>query len=882
MGRVSSAVAAVALLATAGLVVGSAAEASRGGGGKEPVAVVVPDWLVLGPAPVPLPLFAEESPGRFGMAQVQQQSLLGWVGVLPGVGQEAPWPGVEPLTWRQVQAGRNGLVSIKAAEAKTPQAGWMAVQLEVSRWVEGELELLGNHLRRAWIGGEAVAAGGGGSESGAVTGKVKLAPGSHLLLLQSVHDRDRSADWSLGAAFTPARSEFAGAVTFSLEPVRDLELRDVLDHPEFSSLAVSPAGDLVAYAVRRVHPDSSAVENWVEIRSTRDGAPRWSWRGAGNLSHLAWAPTGRRLSFTSRDSGNKEESRTLWVADLAAGTVLPALERVKDLSGYRWLPDGRTVVYWVSERPEGDPRGFKRLEGLRDRQRTARHRQVLFLAAVPEGTVRPLAAGPHSARVADVTPAGDRILLLRSFEDLTERPYSRTEAWEVETATGEARKLRDFLWLGSLQYAPNGRDILVVSGPSEFGSAGLAVPKGVLPNEGDGQLYLWNPDTDSVTALSREFNPDIREAHWHRGDGHVYLRATDRDEVSLFRYNPEDRSFSRLEKGFAVADEMAFAERAPVAVARGTSPWQPATLTALDLVGGGLRVLAQPAAAALARVRRGEVREFDAEIGEGEVIPGRVYLPPEFDPERRYPAIVYYYAGTNPVTRDFGGRYPKEWWAARGYVVYIPQPSGAVGFGQEWSARHVNEWGALVVDEIIAAARVFVEAHPFVDGSRLGCIGASYGGFTTKLLITRTDMFAAAVSHAGISSISSYWGEGWWGYGYNARSAAGSFPWNNRELYVERSALFHADAVTTPVLLTHGTDDTNVPVGESDAFYTALKLLGRTVEYIQISNADHTILDHAQRLVWSPTILAWFDRWLKDQPEWWNALYPDRAAEEKK
>jgi len=137
------------------------------------------------------------------------------------------------------------------------------------------------------------------------------------------------------------------------------------------------------------------------------------------------------------------------------------------------------------------------------------------------------------------------------------------------------------------------------------------------------------------------------------------------------------------------------------------------------------------------------------------------------------------------------------------------------------------------------------------------------------------------VAHAGISSISSYWGEGWWGYGYNARSAAGSFPWNNRDLYVERSPLFHADKVTTPLLLTHGTGDTNVPVGESDAFYTALKLLGRTVEYIQVEGADHTILDHAQRLVWSPTILAWFDRWLKNEPEWWQALYPVRGKEEK-
>jgi len=118
-------------------------------------------------------------------------------------------------------------------------------------------------------------------------------------------------------------------------------------------------------------------------------------------------------------------------------------------------------------------------------------------------------------------------------------------------------------------------------------------------------------------------------------------------------------------------------------------------------------------------------------VASGVTIDGRFYLPPDFDPERTYPAIVNYYAGTKPIDQAFGGRYPKEWWAAQGYVVYVPQPSGAIGYGQAHSARHVNEWGSLVVDEIIDATRQFVAAHQYVDGKRLGAIGASYGGFTT-------------------------------------------------------------------------------------------------------------------------------------------------------
>ena len=98
-----------------------------------------------------------------------------------------------------------------------------------------------------------------------------------------------------------------------------------------------------------------------------------------------------------------------------------------------------------------------------------------------------------------------------------------------------------------------------------------------------------------------------------------------------------------------------------------------------------------------------------------------------------------------------------------------------------------------------------------------------------------------------------------------------AFPWNRSDIYVDHSPLFRADRVETPILLTHGRSDTNVPVGESDAFFIALRLLGKTVEYVQIRGQNHHILDPEKRTIWSQTVLAWFDRWLKDRPEWWES-----------
>jgi dipeptidyl aminopeptidase/acylaminoacyl peptidase len=155
-------------------------------------------------------------------------------------------------------------------------------------------------------------------------------------------------------------------------------------------------------------------------------------------------------------------------------------------------------------------------------------------------------------------------------------------------------------------------------------------------------------------------------------------------------------------------------------------------------------------------------------------------------------------------------------------------------------------------------------------------MGASYGGFMTQYLQTQTDIFAAAVSHAGIANHTSYWGEGYWGYNYSEVSMAESYPWSHRKLYVDQSPLFNADKIHTPLLLLHGTDDTNVPIIESLQMFTALKLLGREVALVEVKGENHHILDYRKREKWLATQMAWFQKWLKGDSSWWDALYPKK------
>ena len=256
-------------------------------------------------------------------------------------------------------------------------------------------------------------------------------------------------------------------------------------------------------------------------------------------------------------------------------------------------------------------------------------------------------------------------------------------------------------------------------------------------------------------------------------------------------------------------------------------------------------------------------------------IEGRIYYPSDFDSTKKYPLIVYYYGGCLPSDRSFEMRYSAWLYTQQGYIVYVLNPSGTIGYGQEFAARHTNAWGDWTAEEIIEGVKRLCKEKTFINSKKIGCMGASYGGFMTQYLQTKTDIFACAVSHAGISNITSYWGEGYWGYSYSAAASAGSYPWNNPDLYTKHSPLFNADKINTPLLLLHGTADTNVPIGESIQMYNALKILGKEVEFITIKGENHGIVDFEKRLKWNNTIYAWFAKWLKDDSSWWEALYPE-------
>ncbi len=693
-------------------------------------------------------------------------------------------------------------------------------------------------------------------------------PGLHRLTIKALVKPNQRA--GLKALIAPVDT----TVVFMLNPELRMDIHYLLDTPEISAVSLDPTGTYAAVGIRQVDPETGTYGVRYQIFRLKNRTLIRELPAHMEISDLKWSPDGKYFSYIKKEN----DSGTIYRVNVKTGSVHSLLKKVPHLASHTWGPKGDRIFYTVEEQLKASPLA-KHLKTPRDRWPWFRKTVAIFEYSLLEGVRRQITTGVLSTQLEAFSQNGQFLYVTQEGDDYRNRPYITNYLVRINLQTLRADTLLKSGWLTSIVPGPDSNTLLLLGGPSLFGKLGWNLPEGMIPNEFDTQAYLFDVNTQKAVCISREFNPDIHQATWAADGKTIYFRATDGEYIKMYRYNVRKKTFQEIPTAVDVVREMQFDRNGKIGVYWGSSVTTPSR--AFILQGNRSRLLVAPSESAFKQVRFGKVEKWDFKNKDGVTIEGRVYYPPDFDPQKTYPAIVYYYGGVNTTVRDFGGRYPKNLFAAHGYVVYVLQPSGATGYGQAFSAWHVNDWGARVSEEIIEGVRQFLEAHPFVDRHRVGAIGASYGGFMTMLLMTKTDLFATGIAHAGISSISSYWGEGFWGYIYSAYSAAGSFPWNRPDIFVDHSPLFHADRVKNPVLLLHGTADTNVPKGESEQFWVALKLLGKPVEYVAIPGQNHHILDYKKRIQWQKTILAWFDRWLKGQPQWWEALYPPLLSGQK-
>ena len=721
---------------------------------------------------------------------------------------------------------------------------------------------------RLFVDGEQVAVNGDKAET-------ILTPSQHTVVIKYLTWKNASSD-KKSIKLTVTAANGAPLSVDDAAAKRAYNIYDVICAPNYPSVSISPNGKFIV--VRKTWVDRKGNNHSIsELRNSQTNRVMATFE-----ENVKWMPASNKLYFTQKASdssiaGEEKQDGTLQLITINPLTMEREVLAVNIPDGwFQFTPDEKTLIYTLyTEGRKKDAQVYD-VKEPDDRQPGWRSRSYLAKFDLASGVLQPLTFGYHNVYLNDISADSRYLLIGKSEERLTKRPTTLNSYYRLNLNDMSVETLIEKgEFLNSAQFSPDGKSILVSASPEAFNGIGKNVEEGQTPSMIDTQLYLMTLSDKKVRPLTRDFNPNVQSVNWSKADGNIYFTAEDKDCVHLFQLNPKSGKFTLLKTPEEYIKSFSLASSAAEMAFSGQSASNADRLYKMNTKALKSQLVDDLSARELKDVELGECKAWNFVNSRGDTLCCRYYLPPHFDAAKKYPMIVNYYGGCSPTSRMFQSRYPHHVYAAMGYVVLVVNPSGATGFGQKFSARHVDTAGEGVAEDIISSTQAFCDEHAFVNRKKIGCIGASYGGFMTQYLQTKTDLFAAAISHAGISDHTSYWGEGYWGYSYSEVSMANEYPWTNKHLFVDQSPLYNADKIHTPLLFVHGTADNNVPVGESIQLYTALKLLGRPTAMVLVDGQDHHIIDYEKRLKWQNTIFAWFAKWLQDDASWWTEMYGD-------
>jgi dipeptidyl aminopeptidase/acylaminoacyl peptidase len=252
---------------------------------------------------------------------------------------------------------------------------------------------------------------------------------------------------------------------------------------------------------------------------------------------------------------------------------------------------------------------------------------------------------------------------------------------------------------------------------------------------------------------------------------------------------------------------------------------------------------------------------------DGVELEGLLYKPEDFDPNKKYPMVVYFYEKySNGLHRHYTPRPSRStvnftFYASNGYLVFVPDIVYKNGFP-----------GQSAYNSIVSGTLKLME-NSWVDAERIGIQGQSWGGYQVAYLVTQTNMFAAAMAGAPVSNMTSAYGGIRWGSGMSrmfqyegSQSRIGGTLWEKPWRYIENSPVFFADKVETPLLMMHNDEDGAVPWYQGIEYFVALRRLNKPVWMLTYNGAPHNLKRRADCKDLSIRMLQFFDHYLKDAP----------------
>jgi len=637
---------------------------------------------------------------------------------------------------------------------------------------------------------------------------------------------------------------------------------------------VSPDGKTVIYGVTYYSIEQNKGNRDLYAVNPDGGEPKRITQSPKSEFNVLWRPDGKKIGFLTSESGSVQ----LWEMN-PDGSDRKQISNVEGgITGFKYSPDQTKIVYTkeipVKNKFEKLYEGLPKATGRLMDDLMYRHWDTwvdsyshVFVADYD---------GLKIANDKDILAGEEWDAPLKPFggmEQLNWSPDSKTIAYTSKKMKGKAYSLstNSDLYFYSLL---SGETKNMTEGMMGFDISPTFSPDGKYvaweSMERDGyeadknRMFLLDLETGVKTDASKDFDQNVGNLSWTADSKNIYFTSDWHGTFQIYNFTVAAGSIKKLTEGLHDYGTFGFAGEKLVATRESMS--LPTDLYTVNPADGSATQITFTNKDLLDKLAMGKVEERWMTTTDGKQMLTIVIYPPHFDPNKKYPALLYCKGGPQgPLSQDFHYRWNYQIMAANDYIVVAPNRRGVSGFGQAWQEQISGDYHGQNMKDYLTAIDEMAK-EPFVNKDKLGAVGASAGGYAVYFLAgNHNKRFKAFIAHDGIFNeeaqyleTEEMWFENW--------DIGGPF-WDKNNKIAQESYEYSphkfVDKWDTPILVVHSELDYRVVFTQGMTAFNAARLRDLPAEFLYFPDENHWVLQPQNAILWQRTFFNWLDRWLK-------------------
>ncbi len=647
-----------------------------------------------------------------------------------------------------------------------------------------------------------------------------------------------------------------------------------------SEVALSPDGKTILYSVKNFNLKENTGKAKLYTLAVAGGTPLQVTNGAADASNGIWRPDGKKIAYLSAEKGTTQ----IWEMNPDGSSRKQISNTGGDIIGFSYAPSADGILYVQEVKLDKNPQdvypdlpktNVRIIEDMNYRHWNAWSNytyQHVFIAKYKDGKItdnedimkdeRYDCPNKPNGGMEEIAWSADGKTIAYTCKKLIGLKYAvstNTDIFLYTLGNKSTRCLKNSTF-GDLGNNFEGYDMDPVFSPDGKKIVWKSMQRPGFEADKE-RIIIYDLSTNAWEDYSVGFDQSSSSFNWSKDGSKIYFISGINATYQIYSLTIADKSIKQITKG--VHDYNTLLVNGDVMIGEKMSMSSPVEVFKIDPADGKETQLTSVNKFIMDKIKMGKVEERRMKTTDGKEMLTWVIYPPDFDPNKKYPTLLYCQGGPqSAVSQFFSYRWNFQIMAANGYIIVAPNRRGLPTFGQEWNDQISQDYGGQNMKDYLTAIDEMAK-EPFVNKDKLGCVGASYGGFSVYYLAGHHEKrFKAFIAHCGMFNFESWYGytEEIWFPNYDF---GGPYWQTPRPKSYDFSPHLFVDKWDTPILIITGGKDFRIPYTESLQAFDIAQMRGIPSKLLFFPEETHFVTKPQNAVLWQREFFAWLDKYLK-------------------